>query len=162
MQVHENCVNAGGVKEKRKERWKEIILSKIPFHLRQCCRKRTDRAEPIFLNFSLNSSLFCLAFFPYLPPLSFWPSLILKVEWKPFISHQTRFMTAAALHSCWMVCLKGFLTRPWIRLVASHSLFLSAWLDSDADISWTLTQSPDHPTHTRLLFCAASKAAKTA
>lgn len=52
MQVHENCVNAGGVKEKRKERWKEIILSKIPFHLRQCCRKRTDRAEPIFLNFT--------------------------------------------------------------------------------------------------------------
>lgn len=87
-----------------------------------------------------------------------------KTEWQPFISHQTHFMTAAALHSCRTVCLKGFLTRPWIRLAASHSLFLSAWLDSDADIKWTLMQSPSHPTHTTacLPLCVASKAAETA
>lgn len=85
-----------------------------------------------------------------------------KAEWQPFISHQIHFMTAAILHSCRTVCLKGSLTRPWIRLVASHSLFLFAWLDSDADIKWTLMQSPTRPTHTTtcLPYCVASKSSE--
>lgn len=116
--------------------------------------------------FSLFPSLFFSSFFMFhsLSLAFFSPSLIPKAEWQPFISHQTHFMSAAALHSCWTVCLKGFLTRPWIRLVASHSLFLFAWLDSDDDIKWTLMQSPSHPTHmtTCLPFCVVSKAAKTA
>lgn len=94
---------------------------------------------------SILFSFLLLFFSRSFPPLPFLPSLIPKAEWQPFIPHQTHFMTAAALHSCWMVCLKDFLTRPWIRLLASHSLFLSAWLDSDADIKWTLIQSPSHP-----------------
>lgn len=144
-----------------------MMLSNSPFIFVSVAERFVSVRNTIFFSFTgghflSNASLFFSCFLSVPSSLSFWPSLIPKVEWKPFISHQTRFMTAAALHSCWMVCLKGFLTRPWIRLVASHSLFLSAWLDSDADISWTLMHSPDHPTHTCLPLCAARKAAKTA
>lgn len=160
--------------EKKEREMKRNYIVKISFHLSQCRGKVQLCPARYFLQlhgvplslFSLLVSsplFFLLPPFP-LPPLRFLPSLIPKAEWQPFISHQTHFMTAAALHSCWTVCLKGFLTRPWIRLAASHSLFLSAWLDSDADIKWTLMQSPSHPTHTTacLPLCVASKAAETA
>lgn len=158
-EVHKNYVNSRGVKRREREMKRNYIV-KIPFHLTQRRTKVQLCPAHYFLRIhGVPLSLYSLLFFLHPPS----PSLILQAEWQPFISHQTHFMTAAALHSCWTVCLKGFLTRPWIRLAGSHSLFLSARLDSDADIKWTLMQSPTHPTHatTCLPFCAASKAAKT-
>lgn len=85
---------------------KRNCFVKTPSHL--CERRRKVRLglRHFFLllhgePFSLHS--FPLLFVSSLCSLSF---LILKAERQPFISHQVCFMTAAALHSCWTVCLK--------------------------------------------------------
>lgn len=164
-------VNGRGVEQSRRKRDEKKLFCHNPLSSHSVSQKGSALSGALLSStsrgatFSLFPSLFFSSFPPLaLPSLPFSPSLIPKAEWQPFTSHQTHFMTAAALHSCWTVCLKGFLTRPWIRLVASHSLFLSARLDSDADIKWTQMQSPTRRTHTTtcLPFCGASEAAKTA
>lgn len=154
MEVHKNYVKSWGVKRRKRRDEKKLYCQNL-LSSHSVSQKGSALSGALLFDFTGCHFLsilfsFILLFFPplSLPPLPFLPSLIPKAEWQPFIPHQTHFMTAAALHSCWMVCLKDFLTRPWIRLLASTSLFLSAWLDSDADIKWTLIQSPSHLTYT--------------
>lgn len=162
MEVHKNFVNS---KRKKEKRWTEIILSKSPFISLSVAERFSFVRWATFWLHGVPLSLYSLPleFSSYSPSLPFVPALLPKAEWQPFIPHQTHFMTAADLHSCWIGCPKDFLTRPWIRLLASHSLFLSAWLDSDVDIKWTLIKRPSRPTQTMsyVFSCVASEAAET-
>lgn len=140
IEVRENCVKmqrrGGG-----KERGKEIILSKPAFisltvggGLR-FASVRTSRGA----TFSPSPHFFHPLFSSISPPNAEWPPPTPTLKSPSPLLHQTHF------YDCSLLCihagcsaLKEFLTRPWIRLVAPHSLFLSARLDTSDDIRWTL------------------------
>lgn len=164
IEARKNCRSQRGEKMRRgEERWNEIILSKSPFislSVAGAARLCPARYFP-----SSRGATFFL-FSPFLPPTPAPSSPLPLPLLLPSLSHPQSGVTAIFSHirpTLWLrpLCihagcsaLKDFLTRPWIRLVASHSLFLSAWLDSDADIKWTLIQIPSQPV--RWLVCLSA------
>lgn len=166
IEVCENCVKMqrrGGGKEKGKE----IILSKPAFisltvggGLR-FASVRTSRGATFSPPFHFFHPLFSSVSSPYAE----WPTPTPPPPSKAPRHHYIRptFMTAAALHSHHRSALKEFLTRPWIRLVAPHSLFLFARLDTNGDIKWALIHVTSLPgTVTQPLPQASSRVGRTA
>lgn len=128
IEVHENCVKmqkgGGG-----KERGKEIILSKpafISLTVGGGLRFASVRASRD-ATFSPSSHFFHPLFSSVSPTNAEWPTRPPPYAPKPLAtaaSDPLLWLQLLCIHAGCSV-LKEFLTRPWIRLVAPHSLFLS-------------------------------------
>lgn len=161
IEVRENCV-----KMQRREGGKEIILSKPAFISLTVgggltfASVRTSRGA----TFSPSSHFFHPPFSPVSAPNAEWPITTPAYPPEPLAtaaSDPLLWLQLLCIHAA-CSALEEFLTRPWIRLVAPHSLFLFARLDTNGDIRWTLIRVTSLPGMvTELLPQAQSRAVRT-